>query len=48
MNPSNSTILKGKLKLELPKTVDAVALTLAEVKALIEKKAPKKKASKKK
>jgi len=41
-------ILKGKLKIELPKTVDAVALTLTEVKALIDKKAPKKKARGKK
>jgi DNA topoisomerase-1 len=39
-------ILKGKFKLELPKTVDAKALTLDEVKALIEKNAPKKKTRK--
>ena len=42
------TILKGKIKIELPKTVDAVKLTLAEVKDIIEKKAPKKKATKRK
>jgi len=41
-------IIKGKTKIELPKTVDAAALTLEEVKDLIEKNAPKKKASKKK
>ncbi len=41
-------ILKGKIKIELPKTVDAAALTLEEVKDLIEKKAPKKKVAKKK
>jgi DNA topoisomerase I len=41
-------ILKGKIKIELPKTVDAVKLTLEEVKDLIEKKAPKKKATKRK
>ena len=41
-------ILKGKTKIELPKTVDAQALTLDEVKGLIEKNAPKKKAKKKK
>ena len=35
-------ILKGKTKIELPKTVDAQALTLEEVQALIEKNAPKK------
>ena len=40
-------ILKGKTKIELPKTVDAQALTLDEVKGLIEKNAPKKKAKKK-
>lgn len=38
-----SNILKGKTKIELPKTVDAPALTLEEVKAIIEKNAPKKK-----
>ena len=36
-------IIKGKTKIELPKTVDAAKLTLDEVKALIEKNAPKKK-----
>ena len=43
-----SNIIKGKTKIELPKTVDAAKLTLEEVKAIIEKKAPKKKAAKKK
>ena len=43
-----SNILKGKIKIELPKTVDATKLTLEEVKDIIEKKAPKKKAPKKK
>ncbi|MBT8316825.1 MAG: type I DNA topoisomerase [Lutibacter sp.] len=42
-----SNILKGKLKIELPKTVDATKLTLEEVKSIIEKKTPKKKAVKK-
>ncbi|WP_299889565.1 type I DNA topoisomerase [uncultured Lacinutrix sp.] len=41
-------ILQGKIKIELPKTVDAAALSLEEVKALIEKNAPKKKATKRK
>jgi DNA topoisomerase-1 len=41
-------ILKGKIKIELPKTVDASALSLEEVKDIIEKNAPKKKATKKK
>ncbi len=41
-------ILKGKIKIELPKTVDAVKLTLDEVKDIIEKKAPKKKVAKRK
>lgn len=41
-------ILKGKFKLELPKTTDASALTLDEVKVLIEKNQPKKKATKRK
>lgn len=41
-------ILKGKVKIELAKTVDAAALTLEEVQDIIEKKAPKKKAPKKK
>jgi DNA topoisomerase-1 len=43
-----SNIIKGKTKIELPKTVDAAKLTLEEVKAIIEKNAPKKKAAKKK
>jgi len=34
-------IIKGKLKIELPKTVDAIKLTLKEVEKIIEKKAPK-------
>jgi len=42
-----SNILKGKLKIELPKTVDATKLTLEEVKSIIEKKTPKKKVVKK-
>ena len=42
-----SNILKGKLKIELPKTVDAAKLTLEEVKDIIEKKTPKKKVAKK-
>lgn len=37
-------ILKGKIKVELAKTVDASKMSLEEAKALIEKKAPKKKA----
>lgn len=37
-------IVKGKLKIEMPKTTDAPALTLEEVKGIIEAKAPKKKA----
>ncbi len=41
-------ILKGKIKIELPKTVDAKALTLEEVQDIIEKNAPKKKAAAKK
>lgn len=41
-------IIKGKTKIEVAKTVDAAALTLEEVKDLIEKNAPKKKATKKK
>ncbi len=36
-------IIKGKIKIEMPKTTDAEALTLEEVKAIIEEKAPKKK-----
>lgn len=40
-------ILKGKTKIELPKTVDAAALTLEEVKELLAKNTPKKKTRKK-
>ncbi len=42
-----SNIIKGKTKVELPKTVDAAKLSLEEVKEILEKKAPKKKAAKK-
>ena len=38
-------IIKGKTKIELSKDVDAASLSLDEVKALIEEKAPKKKKS---
>ena len=38
-----SVILKGKIKIELSKEVDAAALTLEKVKELIEQKAPTKK-----
>jgi len=41
-------ILKGKVKIEMPKTTDAKALTLEEVKGIIEKNAPKKKKAAKK
>lgn len=41
-------ILQGKVKIEIPKTVDAPALTLEEVKAILVKNAPKKKVRKKK
>ena len=41
-------IIKGKVKIELPKTVNAEKLTLEEVIALIEKNAPKKKTTKRK
>ncbi len=41
-------ILQGKVKIEIPKTVDAPALTLEEVKDIIAKNAPKKKTRKKK
>ena len=41
-------ILKGKTKIELPKTVDAPKLTLEEVKEIIAKNAPKKKTTKRK
>ena len=43
-----SNILKGKIKIELAKTVDAASLTLDEVKEIIEKNAPKKKTTKSK
>lgn len=42
-----SNIIKGKLKIELPKTVDAAKLTLEEIQDIIEKNAPKKKTRKK-
>jgi len=41
-------IMKGKLKIELPKTTDVDKLTLEQVKDMIEKKTPKKKTAKKK
>ena len=41
-------IIKGKLKIELPKTTKAEKLTLEEVEAIIEAKKPKKKTAKKK
>ncbi|WP_298899810.1 type I DNA topoisomerase [uncultured Psychroserpens sp.] len=41
-------IIKGKVKVELPKTVDVSEMTLEEAQAHIEKKAPKKKATAKK
>ena len=41
-------IIKGKLKIELPKTTKVDKLTLEQVKDLIEKKTPKKKTTKKK
>ncbi len=41
-------IIKGKIKVELAKTVDATKISLEEAQALIEKKTPKKKAAKKK
>ncbi|MEN8125406.1 MAG: type I DNA topoisomerase [Bacteroidota bacterium] len=41
-------ILKGKTKIELPKTVDAPSLTLEDVKDIIAKNAPKKKTTKRK
>lgn len=43
-----SNIIKGKTKIELPKTVDAKKLDLEEVKAIIEKNTKKKKPAKKK
>ncbi|NCO64690.1 MAG: type I DNA topoisomerase [Flavobacteriales bacterium] len=42
------TILKGKTKIELDKSIDATKLTLDKVKNIIEEKAPKKKVAKKK
>ncbi len=42
-----SNIIKGKTKIELPKTVDATKLTLDEVKDILEKKSKKKPAKKK-
>ncbi|OBX20155.1 MULTISPECIES: type I DNA topoisomerase [Bizionia] len=41
-------ILKGKTKIELPKTHDVTEMTLEEAQAILEKNAPKKKATKKK
>ena len=38
-----SNIIKGKTKIELPKTVDAAKLTLEEVKEILEKQGPKSK-----
>ncbi|QYJ67191.1 type I DNA topoisomerase [Flavobacterium litorale] len=43
-----SVIIKGKTKIELSKDVDAAALSLDEVKAIIEQKAPAKKTTAKK
>ncbi|WP_310554979.1 type I DNA topoisomerase [Flavobacterium sp.] len=43
-----SEILKGKIKIELSKDVDATKLTLAQVQEMIEKKAPAKKVAAKK
>ncbi|MGY5850773.1 type I DNA topoisomerase [Salegentibacter sp. F14] len=43
-----SNIIKGKTKIELPKTVDAKELSLDEVKDILEKKGGKKKTAKKK
>jgi len=43
-----SNIIQGKIKIEMPKTVDATKLTLEEVQEIIAKKAPKKKTAKKK
>lgn len=43
-----SVITKGKIKIELSKEVDAAAMTLEQVKELIEKKAPAKKTAAKK
>ena len=41
-------VIKGKIKIELAKTVDVSKMTLEEAKAMVEAKAPKKKAAKKK
>ncbi|AOW21676.1 type I DNA topoisomerase [Urechidicola croceus] len=41
-------VIKGKIKIELPKTTEAEKLTLEEVKSMIEKKTPKKKTARKK
>jgi len=43
-----SVILKGKIKIELPSSVDPTELTLEKVKEMIEKKAPAKKTAAKK
>jgi DNA topoisomerase-1 len=43
-----TNILQGKTKIELPKTVDATKLTLADVKEIISKHAPKKSTRKRK
>ncbi|MEH6408469.1 MAG: DNA topoisomerase, partial [Leeuwenhoekiella sp.] len=43
-----SNIIKGKTKIELPKTVDAPSLTLKEVLDILEKQGPKKKTASKK
>ena len=41
-------IIKGKVKIEMPKTTKAEALTLEEVEKIIEAKSPKKKTTRKK
>ena len=41
-------VIKGKQKVELPKTVDVTDMTLIEAEAILEKNKPKKKATKKK
>ena len=48
LDQGKSVILKGKIKIELNKDIDATALTLEKVKAIIEQKAPAKKATAKK
>ena len=45
---SRQIILKGKIKIELSKDIDATKLTLEEVKEMIEKKSPAKKTAAKK